>query len=129
MKQCCRNCHFLMNTFRPPNGISYKTSWNKQQRETGKLQKCYSPSCWFGIWDVGIEPSLTGKLNEIIDENRKNACFFIETYPGMSFSAARIIQHRRDEYAQLRRSNRYTMTGLWIAAIALFVNTVVTLLK
>jgi hypothetical protein len=43
----------------------------------------------------------------------------------MSIPAAKTLQERESQNAQLKRSNRYTMIGLWIAGSGLFLNALV----
>lgn len=82
-----------------------------------------------GVWDAGIDPSLEKDIQKIVDVSRKGLCFFTENVPGMSFQAAKVLQERRSENAQLRKSNLYTQIGLWIAALALIANVLVEIFK
>ena len=59
------------------------------------------------------------KLREIIDKNRKDDCFFIEYYEGMTFPTAEELHRTRNENRQLKRSYQYTLWGLIIAGIGL----------
>jgi len=79
MKNNCRNCHFLIKTCE-----QHPVPWNENEREKGVIQDHHAASCYMGVWDTGIEPGLNAKLNEIINENREDSCFFIENYPGMN---------------------------------------------
>lgn len=129
MKHICRNCHFLAKAHRAENGEVHIFAWNENDRKTGSVKELYSPNCYHGVWDAGIDPSLSDRFNDLLDENRRNFCFFIETHPGMSFQAAKVLQERRAENAQLKRSNLYTQIGLWIAALALIANALIKLFK
>jgi hypothetical protein len=47
----------------------------------------------------------------------------------MLFPAARELQKRAEENSQMKSSNMYTRIGLWVAAGALAVSTLVEVLK
>lgn len=129
MKPICRNCHFLAKSHQTRGGESHVFSWNEDDRTTGFVKEHYSPNCYLGVWDAGINPSLLEKTNKLIDEDRKNLYFFIENHPGMSFQAAEILQEGRAQNSDLKRSNLYTQIGLWIAALALLANLLVAIFK
>ncbi|OQY01429.1 MAG: hypothetical protein B6I26_03620 [Desulfobacteraceae bacterium 4572_130] len=73
-----------------------------------------------GIWNEGVNPILkNNRINYLNTLNRKNKCFFFPyNESGMMFNAARELQKREQENYQLKRSHRYTIMGLWIAAFA-----------
>ena len=125
MKPSCRNCHFLAKSYRADNGALQTYSWSEKDRASGVPLDHYTPHCYFSVWDIGIKHTLADSLNDIIDENRKRTCFFRPAQQGMSFEAAKILQEREAQNAQLRRSNLYTQIGLWIAALALVANVLV----
>lgn len=129
MKQKCRNCHFLCKTHRSESGETFDLSWTSKDRSNGKITTPYSSSCYLKVWDTGIDPSINTNLVNVIDENRKNVCFFMAHKPGMSFHAAKVLQERKSENAQLKRTNLYTQIGLWIAALALIANLLVAVFK
>ena len=123
MKHCCRNCHFLAreDVFHP--GQRMTNTWTKEEREKGRIiipEKIASaPKCWRGIWHTGIDPNLKSKLEELIDKNRKEDCFFIEHSEGMSFDGATELHRIKYENRQIKRSYRYTLWGLIIAGVGL----------
>jgi hypothetical protein len=104
-------------------------SWNKEERSTRRIKDYYAASCYLGVWDTGIDPSLNRELTDVIEKNRNQNCFFLEENLGMSFQAAKILQERKHQNEQLKRSNLYTRLGLWIAAVALFANAIVQIYK
>ena len=134
MKHRCRDCHFLTREY-PPDfprhrdeialvgdmPQSRRISWSKEERETGQMkhEEIASPMCRKGIWDAGINQELTSKLEEIIDKNRKDDCFYIEYSEGMSFDGATELHRIRYENRHLKRSYRYTLCGLIFAGIGL----------
>jgi len=128
MKQTCRNCHFLSKEHRTKDG-SNVFSWSIEDRSNGKVKDLYAPCCSYEVWDAAIDPSLNEMLTKIIDQKRKDFCFFIEFKPGMSYQAAKILQDRISQNKQLKKSNLFTQIGLWIAAFALLANVLVTLFK
>lgn len=123
MKHRCRNCHFLAREDVRQNGFRSTHSWTKEEREKGRIiipeELASAPKCRQGIWDTGIDPNLNSKLEEIIDKNRKEDCFFIEHSEGMSFDGATELHRIKYENRQLKRSYRYTLYGLIIAGIGL----------
>lgn len=122
IKHCCRECHFLTREY-PDGG---RRSWTKEERVTGQMKHkdAASPMCREGVWDAGIDPELVSELEEILDENRKNRCFFIEYSKGMSYDAAAKLQRMRYENRNLKRSYQYTLWGLGIAGVGLVFNAV-----
>jgi len=128
MKHSCRNCHFLTKVVRSEDGVVYGFSWSQGDRDADTVSDAYSAKCFHGIWDSGIDPSITARLRAVLEVHRRNDCFFIEVTEGMSFAAASELERRRQEHAQLRKSNRYTQWGLWIAALALVASIVVEIL-
>ena len=134
MKHRCRDCHFLAREY--PPGFPHhrdemllpgetlqnrRTSWTKEERETGQMkhEEIASPMCRQGIWDAGINQELTSKLEEIIDKNRKDDCFYIEYSEGMSFDGATELHRIRYEIRHLKKSYQMTWWGLIIAAFGL----------
>ena len=134
MKHRCRDCHFLAREYPPDSprdrdGMSSagdmpksrRISWTKEERETGQMkhEDTASPMCRQGIWDAGINQELTSKLEEIIDKNRKDDCFYIEYSEGMSFDGATELHRMRYEIRHLKKSYQMTWWGLIIAAFGL----------
>ena len=116
---CCKNCHFLTKTGRDNIADSFLFSWNIDERSKLELEEHYSASCYKGIWDTGIDPRLNSRMKDILLENRRDSCFFIEAQKGMSFQAATELHKIRSENRQLKRSYRYTQIALWLSAIGL----------
>ena len=129
MKSCCQNCHFLAKDHVAINGKRKSLLWDEEERKNFKIEKYYSARCYKGVWDTGVDPTLKGKLREVLLEARKNNCFFIEYQPGMLFPAADERFRILNEHRQLKRSHRFTQIGLIIAAVGLFVNIVIEVLK
>lgn len=136
MKPVCRNCHFLSKEYREENtGRVLTFSLNKQERDKATstpqemVAQHYSLNCHCGVWDEGISGQ-TLERNSIVNLVRRDSdCFFFPYHPAMLFDAARELQKRADENKQMKRSNLYTRIGLWVAAGALTLNTLVTYLK
>ena len=126
---CCKNCHFLAQTHIDRDGRPHSSSWGKEERDNYHPLGHSSAECAKGIWSTRIDPHLEKSLNRILLENRKDDCFFIKTHDGMSFKAASELHRLRNGNRQLKRSYRYTQIGLWIAAVGLFANLVMEILK
>lgn len=123
MKHSCRNCHFLAK-LRHDEAGKFVYSWSKAEREKGQvdIEGIYSPFCRRGIWDTGISPELKSNLEEIINENRRDDCFFVECREGMSFPGAIELHKIRYETRHLKRSFFIAATGLYLSAFAALLN-------
>ena len=123
-KQCCRNCHFLAREDGAHSGQSLTNSWTEEEREKGQLAHEWSaaPKCRQGIWDTGVDPRLKATLEEILDKNRRNKCFFIEFAEGMLFDGAEKLRRMRYENQNLRRSVGIAIWGVYIAAFSALLN-------
>ena len=119
-KKCCRNCHFLTKSHVARDNV-YRGSWDGNEREQLFVPEPYTSECARGIWSTAIEPNLFFDLKDILLENRKDNCFFIEYHEGMSFQAAEELHRIRNDNRQLKKSYRYTQIGLWIAAVSMFI--------
>ena len=124
MKNNCRNCHFLIKASQ--NGSFL---WNETERETESIPAFYVASCYMSVWDTGIDPSLNEKLSKIINENREDSCFFRKYYHGMNLKAAKVLQEREAAYAKFERSFKNAKLGIWIAALALVSNIIITIIS
>ena len=122
LKKCCRNCHFLAKTAAAPDRRRF--SWDKKEREELEIPDHYTAECGKGIWNTAIDPNLKSRLSEILSEDRKDNCFFIENHPGMSFSAAEELHRIRNDNRQLKKSYRFTQVGLLIAALGLIITAI-----
>ena len=67
-----------------------------------------------------MEPDLKSHLKEVLTQDRKDRCFFIEVHEGMSNKGARALHKLRRDDAQLKKSFRHARIGLRIAGISLF---------
>lgn len=121
-KKCCKNCHFLTKTTPSPGRNRF--SWDANEREELEVPEHYTSECRKGIWSTGIDPHLNSRLSEILLEDRKDNCFYIEYHPGMSFGAAEELHRIRNDNRQLKKSYRYTQAGLWIAAISVVITAI-----
>ena len=133
---CCKHCHFLAKTHIDRGGGTCRFSWDKEERYNYHSPDHHSAECARGIWSTRIDPGLETSLKRILLEDRKDNCFYIETYDGMSFEAASELHRLRYDNCQLKRNYRYTQIGLWIAAVSLAIpalsllaNSVMAILK
>lgn len=136
MKPICRHCHFLSKEHREGNaGRAIAYPLNKQEREKAAqsphevVADYYSLNCHMGVWDEGVSGSIDERNTVINLTLRESSCFFFPYHPAMLFDAARELQKRADENMQMKKSNRYTRIGLWVAAGALAVSALVEILR
>ena len=66
---------------------------------------------------VSLEP-----FRRTLLKNRKESCYFVQYQEGMTFKAANDLQRLQYETRNLRRSYRFTLIGLFIAAGGLAIN-------
>ena len=135
MKEICGNCHFLSKEVRESTGRFLSFSVTPKERAAVKAGEIafvashYSLKCHMGVWDEGVAPGKEDRPERINITNRADKCFFFPHNPGMMFPAAEELQKRAQENRNLKKSNMYTRVGLWIAAVALFIDAIVNLLK
>lgn len=124
----CISCHFLSKYFvhEKSEHVSHFT-WTQEERDTIQISEHFTAECFRGIWSVGIEPGLNTELEELVNENRRNDCFYVKFRKGMSYQGATELHRIRNDNRQLRKSYRYTQWGLAIAAIGLIANALVQL--
>lgn len=134
MKNCCRNCHFLVKHHRrpiyernDPDSAWYTDSWNADERASGHppLNQEWTSACWRGIWDKRSHP----RLQEELDKERGEECFFFEWREGLHVKVARELQRREYDNLHLKRGYRHTQIGLAIAAVGLVVSAVFQVLN
>ena len=53
--------------------------------------------CRKGIWSTRVDPHLNSSLKDILLEDRKDNCFFIETHKGMLFDTANELFRLRND--------------------------------
>jgi hypothetical protein len=133
MKYNCNSCHFFSKSVLLKEGVSNNIVSIKERELITKsksipnLEKWASFKCHKGVWDEGMTKH-SDFYKEIMEEKRTN-CFFYPVQGNMLFAAAEVLQQREAENSSLKRSNKYTRIGLWIAASALVTNTVVGAIK
>ena len=81
------------------------------------------------MWSEKFDQSLAQPLKNILLQDRRGRCFFVEFQEGMSFEGARELHKLRNDNAQLKRSYRFTQWGLGIAAASLLLNLVYNFFK
>jgi hypothetical protein len=136
MEKNCRNCHFLSKEFRTENSTqAHKFSLTKEERssinispESAVSSHC-SLQCHMGVWDEGVSGSIADRDIIINRTKRNSSCFFFPHQPSMLYDAAFELQKRSAENAQLKKSNMYTRIGLWVAAGALAVSSIIEVIK
>jgi hypothetical protein len=130
--QNCNDCHFLSKEILMNNGqFSFSLSNNNREvliNDINSISNEYSLKCTKGVWDEGVEPNLKNDRNHIINKvNRENFCFHFPVHEGMLFQAASELQQREEEYKKNNRNNKYTQIGLYIAALGLIANAIISI--
>ena len=152
MKNSCRNCHFLSMSY-IVNASSRRerfVSWGTEERNSGNIDHWHeydmevNACCQRGVWHTGHDIStfdflgtvspvgkkeIKSKLKDELDINRKDDCFFVPYYVGMSFDGAKELHRIRYETQNLKRSLNLAVTGLWISACAAFFSGCATVLS
>ena len=129
MKHCCKNCQFLSKWALIAFDQKRLFSWTKEEREKLGLTDSWAAECSVGIWSTGIDGDLRSRLKEVLTEDRKDRCFFIEVHEGMSNQGARALHKLRNDNAQLKKSYRYTQIGLGIAAGSILATLVYNIIR
>lgn len=122
VKHCCNNCHFLNKSPNIDRAGEANLTWNKEDRAKLNVQDHYTASCWRGIWDTRIDQRLNSQFPVLLTRDRRDECFFIEHYPGMSYDAATELHRIRNDNRQLKKSYKYTQIALWIAVAGVVAN-------
>ena len=131
----CLDCHFLTKEFRGGSGEHFIFPLNDDERKNlnsdpiGFDRGYYAFKCYMGVWDEGISPVSKSEDEIIFSKDRNYSCFFINYQPSMLFPAAVELQKRAQENRNLKRSYRYTIIGLWLAAFGLILNALIDFLK
>ena len=131
MRTSCRECHFLAKVYRDP-GTSVEHVFSLSPDERRKAPEGldhYSLNCHMGVWDAGLGLSREEQARQIDRTDRAHACFFLPCRPAMLFPAAKELQRRSVENAQMRRTNIYAVAGLWIAALGLVASVVISIIS
>ncbi len=125
MKHTCKNCHFLAKeTAGNGNSPNHTFSLSNDERENIRIVKpYYSLKCGMGVWDEGVTGMIIEKREDVVYKTERNKkCFYWKYQNGMLFNAAIELQKREQENSKLKNSLRYTVIGLWISAISVFVS-------
>ena len=131
-KQICADCHFFIReerTIRPIITLEIETH-ERQSAHNGDyswLPKESTLCCAFGVWDEGHNFKRENRGQVITQTNRRAFCFWWKHHPAMLLPAAKILQEREAKNRDASHDRRLTVYGLWIAVIALVVNTLLTI--
>jgi hypothetical protein len=136
MKKICRNCHFLGKQHLHQvhdEGVSFYLHKNERillERNDVELNSAnYAIRCLMGVWDQRFYESNIPMLEIVNNTQRDNTCFFYPYNEGTTFEVAKELEKRAQENMQLKRSNKYTRIGLWVAAGALAINALVGIIR
>ncbi|HDI3235453.1 TPA: hypothetical protein PMB67_003489 [Vibrio cholerae] len=128
MKKNCKNCHFLASEYNEfTNSFSLAERHDIEKVKGNPLKEHYVTKCHLGVWREGAIRSADFYFNVV--KVKRNNCFFYPYQENMLFEAAKTLQQRQQENAQLKRSNMYTTIGLFIAALGLLFDTLSDWLK
>ena len=134
--QACVNCHFFVKELvsdRTAHQASVHVTVNERaQARAGDYswdKDHWAISCAMGVWHQGYEFDASQRHRLIVEQNRKNFCFFWHFRPGMFLQAGKVLQEREAADRAASRDRRLTLYGLAIAAAALVVNTYVNIAK
>ena len=136
-KHSCVNCHFLVKVIvhrLPSIAEPNRILWSDEERANlspdslGNEKYIPSSECAQGIWSMGV--GIKRDLKEIILENRKDTCYFIEKQEdGMTFQAALdLFKHRLDQMTA-RKTRQISTTALMIAIFSVLVNILIFIIK
>jgi hypothetical protein len=135
-KQRCVDCHFFVWSTRDPgDGRELVSEVGAERRELARKDDFswqrpdMALECHFGVWDQGFQLSRDYLHEVLVKTDRTDNCFYWKWRPNMLLPAARILQEREAANREASRDRRNTVIGLWIAAIALVANLVVTLVS
>ncbi|MBU2602352.1 MAG: hypothetical protein KKA32_09315 [Actinobacteria bacterium] len=132
-KQACVHCHFFVKTTRFPQANPFVQLVSKSERaksRTGEFDWVgpeTALSCHLGVWDEGHNFEPSQRSLAIVDAERRDFCFFWRVRPGMFLPAAKALQKREAQLREAKRDRWLTLVGLWIAAIALVINVLLTI--
>jgi hypothetical protein len=132
MKKLCRKCHFLGKQHSHQThdeGVSFYLHKEEPRNDMKFISENYAIRCLMGVWDQRFNDSKTPILQMINNTPRDNTCFFYPYNEGTTFEVAKELEKRTKEHAQLKRSNKYTRVGLWVAAGALLLNALVDIIR
>ncbi len=141
MKHRCRNCHFLQKV---SAAYEIPQSWDQEDRDecwprhnrnndTAKagdyeLYKIYEVRCHKSIWSKEYDEygnrAAKQSLKKKILRNRAEQCFFVEYHEGMPYPIAEELFRVRYDTRNLRRSLKWTIVGLFIAAFGSLISIV-----
>lgn len=121
----CKTCHFFVRVSGLPSKSGTYRYTPLTENERSELWNDVRPlfQCYKGIWterrvtEMTPKSKLRSRLEEILKQDRKESCFYIEHYEGMSPEGGTELFRLRNDNRQLKKSYRYTQMGLWIAAI------------
>lgn len=132
-KQKCVNCHFLIKVMRTPDKDNKLTIDEKQRDMIRKgnfdldIKEAFL-ECYFNVWQ-NLGTDRDNLLAEIVEMKRKDYCFFWNYRPKMSLPAAKILQKREAQMSEANKDRKQVKCGLWIAAIALLINTILAIVN
>jgi hypothetical protein len=141
-REICANCHFLAGrTLRaagvPPNCLSEEERAPLRNGDYSIVKSgTVLLNCHLGVWSLpaaagqnDVVGYLTPQIRkEIFDTDRREFCFYLPHHPGMGLAAGEILEKRKSEARESKRQHKLALWGLWIAAVALAAQVVLTVI-
>lgn len=133
-KQACVNCHFFSREVHAgERPVTFEIVERDRQlcriKDYSWQQDHTSLKCDFGVRDEGHNFDRVKKHETIVWTNRRGFCFFRRWHPGMLLPAARHLSELELTAGNAARDRRLTISGLWIAALALMTDVILRSLK
>lgn len=124
----CITCHFFKRTHEQGPWEINQTQRDKLKKRESDLAGDFSYGCYMKVWDGKYCCGRHGNdlYDEILQKERKD-CFFWPFQPGMLFPAAETLQKREAELKESATDRKHTKIGLFIAAIAIVANAIISL--
>ena len=117
---------FLAKGPKRPFEDRHMIPWDEKERSLGQMETpegmILVASCARGVWDGLYAERIEATLDEIIDKDRKDDCFFLEYSEAMLFDGAKELHRIRYDNRHLKKSFRIAATGLYISALAASLN-------
>lgn len=136
MQTTCVNCHFFTKTH---HYSGQKVTFPLTTKERGSVAADdwtflrdggASLHCYRGVWDEGLPEFEKGQRFSLVTSvDRRDGCFFWPHRPGMMLPVAKELEQREADRSKTNREHRFTQVGLWIAALALLAQLVVSIIE
>ena len=123
LKHCCRNCHFLAYDFLSKEVIIgyFALPLNQEQRNGVSIPDDVRPFCFQKEWNSDDDPTYKETLQQVVDQNRRNKCFFWPYNEHISLGEAKSKYEREVKIKKEKKNNLYKLIGLVISAVGVII--------